>query len=208
MCNLDGGRKAVGYSVEIERDMINLFNSLSECDRRRYAAIEAKKTSVEYIARVLACDPKTIRRGCCELGEPLKAGSRIRRPGGGRKKRIKSQKGSELNTVFLDVVSGNTAGDPMREEKRWTNLSRQLIADRLASQGHSVSRNIVFQLLKEHKFSKRKAQKSMTMGEHRDRNAQFERIAELKKTYTASCNPILSIDTKKNRVIALGWHGY
>src|SRR5215510_5730780 len=58
------------YSAEIEEKMQRFFAWLSEKDRRRYAAIEAAKLGqggVEYIARVLACDPKTIRQGLRDL---------------------------------------------------------------------------------------------------------------------------------------------
>ena len=58
------------YPPEIERMMKRLFDSLGEDDRRRYAAIEATKLGhggIEYIANVLQCDPKTIRRGLAEL---------------------------------------------------------------------------------------------------------------------------------------------
>ena len=58
------------YSADIERMMQRLFGSLGEADRRRYAAIEAAKLGhggLEYIARVLGCDPKTIRQGQAEL---------------------------------------------------------------------------------------------------------------------------------------------
>jgi hypothetical protein len=52
------------YSPEVERVMTRLFDSLSERDRRRYAAVEATKLGhggVEYIARLFGCDPKTVR---------------------------------------------------------------------------------------------------------------------------------------------------
>jgi hypothetical protein len=73
------------YAPGIERMMKRLFNSLREHDRRRYAAIEAKKLGyggVEYIARVLECDPKTIRQGQAELeeGDDLDTG-RVRKKG-------------------------------------------------------------------------------------------------------------------------------
>jgi hypothetical protein len=58
------------YTPGIERMMKRLFDSLREHDRRRYAAIEATKLGyggVDYIARVLGCDPKTIRQGQAEL---------------------------------------------------------------------------------------------------------------------------------------------
>ena len=58
------------YAPDIERMMQRLFQSLGEAARRRYAAVEAAKLGhggVEYVARVLGCDPKTIRQGQAEL---------------------------------------------------------------------------------------------------------------------------------------------
>ena len=58
------------YAPGIERVMKRLYDSLSEKDRRRYAAVEAAKLGhggVEYVARLLGCDPKTIRQGQSEL---------------------------------------------------------------------------------------------------------------------------------------------
>jgi hypothetical protein len=68
-----------GYTPEVERMMKRLFGSLKENDRRRYAAIEAAKLGhggIEHIARILECDPKTIRLGLKELedGEDLDTG--------------------------------------------------------------------------------------------------------------------------------------
>jgi hypothetical protein len=67
------------YAAEVERMMKRLFDSLKESDRRRYAAIEAAKLGhggIEDIARVLGCDPKTIRLGLEELegGDDLDTG--------------------------------------------------------------------------------------------------------------------------------------
>ena len=36
---------------------------------------------------------------------------------------------------------------------------------------------------------------------HKDRNAQFERIAQLRKDYKAVGNPVISVDTKKKELI-------
>ena len=61
------------YASGVERKMKRFFDWLSEKDRRRYAAVEAAKLGhggVEYIGRVLRCDPKTIRQGLTELEEP------------------------------------------------------------------------------------------------------------------------------------------
>jgi hypothetical protein len=82
------------YAPEIERMMKRLYNSLSENDRRRYAAIEAAilgHGGTEYIAALLECDPKTIRRGRAELeGTDELDTSRVRKKGGGAKSRQKS----------------------------------------------------------------------------------------------------------------------
>lgn len=73
------------YPVDVETMMQRLFGWLSEKDRRRYAAVEAAKLGhggLEYIARVLSCDPKTIRQGLTELAEPEDpAAGRVRKKG-------------------------------------------------------------------------------------------------------------------------------
>jgi hypothetical protein len=74
------------YSVEVETKMRRFFSWLSEKDRRRYAAVEAAKLGhggVEYISRVLECDPKTIRQGLQELDDSTDpAAGRVRKKGG------------------------------------------------------------------------------------------------------------------------------
>ena len=71
---------------EIEQAMRSFYDSLSEKDRRCYAAIEVAKLGyggVEYIASVLGCDPKTIRQGQHDLGHlPDDLSERVRKKGG------------------------------------------------------------------------------------------------------------------------------
>jgi hypothetical protein len=73
------------YSPAIEAKMQKLYRWLSEKDRRRYAAIEAEKLGhggTDYIARLLGCDPKTIRQGLAELeAQEDPAASRVRKKG-------------------------------------------------------------------------------------------------------------------------------
>lgn len=60
----------MNYSEKIEQEMKTFYDSLSEKDRRRYAAIEASKLShggIEYVSALLGCDPKTIRQGQYDL---------------------------------------------------------------------------------------------------------------------------------------------
>jgi hypothetical protein len=72
------------YPTVVEADMRALFASLSEKDRRRYAAVEAGKLGhggLAYIARLLHVDPKTIRQGRRDLRSPDAARGRCRKKG-------------------------------------------------------------------------------------------------------------------------------
>ena len=73
------------YSPEIEHSMRMFYDSLSEKDRRRYAAIEAAKLGhggIESVATLLGCDPRTIRRGQQDLEHlPDDLGERVRKKG-------------------------------------------------------------------------------------------------------------------------------
>lgn len=106
-----------------------------------------------------------------------------------------------LEENFLRVVKDYTAGDPMRPDVKWTDLTLGQIAERLAEAGTPVSVTVVKQLLRKHRYIKRKARKSRSMGQHADRNRQFENIARLKQEYLETDNPILSIDTKKKELV-------
>ena len=107
-----------------------------------------------------------------------------------------------IDATFRKVLEDHTAGDPMRLEVKWTNLSRRQIAKRMDGLGTPVSRDVVSQLLREHGYRRRKALKKKTMGpRHPDRNAQFENIARLKKTYLKAGLPVISIDTKKKELM-------
>ena len=113
------------------------------------------------MSKVLGCAQSTISIGIRELSElPDNSGyeARIRRAGGGRKRYEENHPG--IDEAFLDVVKDHTAGDPMQEDVLWTNLSRREIVVRLDEQHDiQVSETVVEQLLKKHKFTRRKAQK-------------------------------------------------
>ena len=58
------------YNAQVEDDMRYMFESLSEKDRRHYAAIEAKKLGhggITYIARLFGISEKTIHAGLAEF---------------------------------------------------------------------------------------------------------------------------------------------
>jgi len=87
------------YEPHIEERMRAFCQTLSEKDRRRFAALEAARLGhggIEYIAEVLGCSTRTIERGADELDQlPADpAAGRVRRPGAGRKKRSRPSRNS------------------------------------------------------------------------------------------------------------------
>jgi hypothetical protein len=75
------------YPVDTEQRMQVLYQSLSEKDRRRYAAIEAEKIGhggLSYVAKLFGCDPDTVKHGQEELAQlPQDAAEcRVRKKGG------------------------------------------------------------------------------------------------------------------------------
>jgi Rod binding domain-containing protein len=90
-------------------------------------------------------------------------------------------------------------GDPMNEKVKYTNLTQVEISKAFAERGLDVSEHVVKQLLKKHNYGRRKMKKSKTMKEDKDRNEQFENIAEKRAEYEKSENPIISVDVKKKR---------
>ncbi len=125
-----------------------------------YAGVEASKLGrggVSYIARLFNCSRNTILRGITELDEEDVLEKRNRKTGGGRSPIL--LKPPDINNVFLQLLKEHTAGDPMNEKIKWTNLSCSDIASLLTKEGFKVSRNIVRKLLKNHGYVKRKALK-------------------------------------------------
>ena len=60
------------YRRSTEIKMKSLFDSLSEKNRRRYAAVEADKLGyggIDYISRLFGIDPKTIHSGMNDLSD-------------------------------------------------------------------------------------------------------------------------------------------
>ena len=75
-----------GYSAPVEQHMLALYESLSEKDRRRCAAVEAEKLGhggIEYVSKLFGCDADTVRRGSWDVDRlPAdEAAGRIRKKG-------------------------------------------------------------------------------------------------------------------------------
>lgn len=187
------------YTKEVEELMKKFYQTLSEKDRRRYAAVEALKFGhggQKYICEILGCDPGTVKLG----NEELHHGSdtpenRIRKPGGGNKKMI--TRIGNIDEVFLEILKHNTAGSPMDEEIKWTNLRYKEISKAFREKGYEVSEHVVKQLLRKHKFVERKMRKTKTVKESKNRDEQFEQIKKFKEEYNKKGDPVISLDVKK-----------
>lgn len=100
----------------------------------------------------------------------------------------------ELNLIsFLDV---RTAGDPDQPEFASTEFSPTQIAATVTEMGTPVSSHTVRDWLKVIGLSLHKQAKVVAGGSTPDRDAQFQRITDLKSEYYDAGNPVFSIDTK------------
>jgi hypothetical protein len=192
--------KTEPYSKEIEQQMQIFYKSLSEKDKRRYAGIEATKLGyggVSYICRVLGCNNHTVAKGQEELESELPNNSaRIRASGGGRKSVLSVTEG--IDEAFLEVIESSTAGSPMDENIKWTNLSHKNLALKLKEKNYNVSVTVIDQLLKKHNFRPRKAFKNEAGKTNiPNRDEQFKNIEKLKEEYHNNGNPVMSMDVKK-----------
>jgi hypothetical protein len=80
------------WDAAVEKNMRDFYVTLSEKDRRRFAAVQARQFGdggVRYIAELLGCSRRTIERGLAELDDLPHdpASGQVRRPGAGRKKK-------------------------------------------------------------------------------------------------------------------------
>ncbi len=57
-----------------------------------------------------------------------------------------------IDEAFLLTIGQHTAGSPIDEDIKWTNLTRQQIANLLKTEGINVSVTVVDQLLEKYKF--------------------------------------------------------
>jgi hypothetical protein len=108
----------------------------------------------------------------------------------------------ELIPELKKLAEDHTAGSAVEPGRVWTSRSRELFSDELAELGFSVSANTVGRLLRDELgLSRRKMEKTLSMGQNADRDAQFMRMNQLKRYFLARGWPVLSVDTKKKELL-------
>jgi hypothetical protein len=184
----------------------SLSGLMDERMSRQWAAAEAAAygwDGVRAVSEATGMSPHTIRKGAAELAE--RAGdpdspipTRIRRPGGGRRRCTDSD--PELTAVLELLVDPATRGDPM-SPLRWTCKSTTRLAGELTRRGHPVSPSTVCRLLKAAGYSLQSNRKTKEGSGHPDRNAQFEHINATVKAFQERGQPVISVDTKKKELV-------
>jgi hypothetical protein len=179
---------------------------MDERMRRQWAATEANafgRGGLHTVSAAIRMSPNTIRKGMHELtareeqpGEAI--ATRLRKPGGGRKRSDKND--PELLKELRNLVDPMTRGDPM-SPLRWTCLSTSNLADALTHKGHPVSPRTVGRLLNEDGYSLQSNRKTKEGKSHPDRNAQFEYLNAKVKKFLRSGQPVISVDTKKKELV-------
>jgi len=179
-----------------------LLPALNERSRRLVAAAEAQALGhggIVLVAQASRLSCSTISRGLKELRGPAATldPSRIRRPGGGRKKLL--EKDPRLLADLEALVEPGTRGDP-ESPLRWTSKSLRTLARQLHGMGHAVSYPVVGALLREAGYSLQANQKTREGTPHPDRNAQFEYIPRRVRRQQRTGQPVISVDTKKKEL--------
>lgn len=180
----------------------SMSGALNERSRRLWAGTEAEAFGhggTTVLARVTGLSRNTIARGVLEAKRPEKLEPlRLRRPGGGRKRKAILYPG--LIKALERLVEPITRGDP-ESALRWTCKSTRQLAEELKSQGYIVSDRLVAGLLYELEYSLQANQKTKEGVRHPDRNAQFEYINAKLTRWMRRKQPAISVDTKKKELV-------
>src|SRR3989440_5014101 len=188
-------------SLTLEQKWQDTLPELNEKQRRHYAAREAKAYGfggVAYFSRVTGLSRDTINQGIKELesGKALQ-GSRIRRPGGGRKKLEQHQ------PQLVEAVE--TEANPKTDKRvvvKWTSHSIAHIAEAVTKRGFTVGLETVRRILKDNGYALKANKKDIEGGtDHPDRDEQFRHINMMGLKMQLQEQPIMSIDAKKTEKI-------
>jgi Rhodopirellula transposase DDE domain len=175
---------------------------LNEQSRRRFVALEAQalgRGGVSFMARITGLARSTIYHGLSDIRDNVAAApGRIRKNGGGRKK-----KALEDPTLLADLkrlVEPATRGDPM-QPLLWTSRSLRKLVKQLAKKGHKVCPTVVGNLLRDMGYSLQANSKTREGSNHIDRDAQFQYINTQAKAFLGTNDPVISVDTKKKEPV-------
>ena len=188
--------------AEIKERFAVLHALLDERSRRLLAAAESQvigRGGISVVSRATGVSRQVIRRGMAELKEPATVmPGHIRRAGGGRKKIVDQDR--SLKSDLESLLESTTRGDP-EAPLRWTCRSVSNLTAELKRLNHTVSHQVVADLLHELGYSLQANSKTREGSHHPDRNAQFEHLNGKVKWCWARKQPVISVDTKKKELV-------
>jgi len=179
-----------------------LLPELSEQGRRLFAGVEAITAGwggISVVACATGLSRTTVARGVKDAENPQRLESgRIRKKGGGRKRRVETD--LTLRKDLEDLLEPHTRGDP-ESPLRWTSKSVRKLAMELKKMGHKTSHRMVASLLREMDYSLQANRKTTEGKQHPDRDAQFKYINRKAKKQQKMGQPVISVDTKKKELV-------
>ena len=177
---------------------------LDEKQRRLLAGAEAISYGAAGPSRVgalVGLSSTTVSRGVEELRHPdTIEPERVRRSGGGRRKKIETD--PDLRTDLERLVSPQSRGDPM-SPLRWTTKSLARLAAELSAMkpDRKVSTFLVATMLHEMGYSLQANRKTLEGNGHHDRDEQFQHIHDRVEDFQARAQPVISVDCKKKELV-------
>jgi hypothetical protein len=186
---------------ELQSKWNSLMRHLDERQRRLLAAAEARVLGyggISLVAEASGLSRTTIHKALEELDGPPLAGGRTRQPGGGRKRLREQNPG--IVAALEELIAPVTRGHP-ESPLRWTCKSTRQLAKVLSTQGYVVAHRTVADLLQELGYSLQANAKTIEGRQHTDRDAQFQYINRLTKSYLRRKLPAISVDTKKKELV-------
>ena len=188
-----------------DRRWLNVLSVLNEAQARLFVAERALalgRGGISQMAQLTGMSRPTIMKGAAELqGAPLPvllAQGRIRKEGGGRRS-VEAVEPAIVRELTL-ILGETTAGDPMSLLK-WTSKSTRAIAEELTRKGHPMSSVTVARCLRDLGYSLQANVKAIEGPQHVDRDAQFRHINAKVRSFIASGDPVISVDTKKKELV-------
>ena len=179
----------------------SLLPLLNEEQKRVYLATESiylGRGGKAKLEKLIGVSHNTINRGLKEMKAGVSAVStgRIRKEGGGRKRKITT----ELWKKIEAFIEPHTRGEP-ESPLQWVSKSLRNIESALKIDGIDVSHRIIGEALKEKGFSLQSNRKSYEGKGHVDRDAQFEFINRKVEEFLSEGQPVISVDAKKRELV-------
>ncbi len=149
-----------------------LSRYLNERQRRLVAAADAQLLGhggIATLSRITGLSRTTLHKGLQELEGSEVPAERVRREGGGRKR--KSEQDPAVVKELERLVDPATRGDPM-SPLRWTSKSTAKLAEELCQRGFAISSRTVGRLLHEQDYSLQSNRKTQEGTSHPDRGTR------------------------------------